>query len=69
MVDLQTGELWGMEAVVRWDHPERGLLDPSEFVPVAEESGLVVPMGERVLKEACERAKEWQERHPTYRRW
>ena len=64
IVDLRTGEPWGMEALVRWEHPERGLLDPSEFVPVAEESGLVVPMGERVLKEACERAKDWQERHP-----
>jgi diguanylate cyclase (GGDEF)-like protein/PAS domain S-box-containing protein len=61
MVDLQTGELWGMEALVRWDHPERGLLEPSEFVPVAEESGLVIPMGEQVLREACFRAKERQE--------
>ncbi len=64
MVDLQTGELWGMEALVRWGHPERGLLEPSEFVPVAEESGLVIPMGEQVLREACFRAKEWQEAHP-----
>jgi diguanylate cyclase (GGDEF)-like protein len=61
MVDLHTGELWGMEALVRWDHPERGLLEPSEFVPVAEQSGLVIPMGEQVLREACFRAKEWQE--------
>jgi diguanylate cyclase (GGDEF)-like protein/PAS domain S-box-containing protein len=61
MVDLQTGELWGMEALVRWEHPERGLLEPSEFVPIAEESGLVIPMGEQILREACFRAKEWQE--------
>ena len=61
MVDLETGELWGMEALVRWDHPERGLLEPSEFVPVAEQSGLVIPMGEQILREACFRAKEWQE--------
>jgi EAL domain-containing protein (putative c-di-GMP-specific phosphodiesterase class I) len=61
MVDLQTGELWGMEALVRWDHPERGLLEPSEFVPVAEESDLVIPMGEQILREACFKAKEWQE--------
>jgi diguanylate cyclase (GGDEF)-like protein/PAS domain S-box-containing protein len=61
MVDLQTGELWGMEALVRWDHPERGLLEPSEFVPVAEQSGLVIPMGEQILRESCFRAKEWQE--------
>jgi diguanylate cyclase (GGDEF)-like protein len=64
IVDLQTDELRGVEALVRWQHPERGLLDPEEFVPGAEKSGLVVPMGERVLKEACYRAKEWQERHP-----
>ncbi|HYQ84129.1 MAG TPA: PAS domain S-box protein, partial [Rubrobacter sp.] len=61
MVDLHTGELWGMEALVRWDHPERGLLEPSEFVPVAEQSGLVIPRGEQVLRESCFRAKEWQE--------
>ncbi len=64
MVDLQTGEQWGMEALVRWDHPERGLLEPSEFVPVAEESGLVIPMGEQILREACFRAKEWQGGNP-----
>ena len=64
MVDLQTGELWGMEALVRWEHPERGLLEPSEFVPLAEESGLVIPMGEQVLRESCFRAKEWQEENP-----
>ena len=64
VVDLQTGELWGMEALVRWDHPERGLLEPSEFVPVAEQSGLVIPMGEQILREACLRAKEWQDESP-----
>jgi diguanylate cyclase (GGDEF)-like protein/PAS domain S-box-containing protein len=65
IVNLQTGELWGMEALVRWGHPERGLLNPDEFVPVAEESGLVVPMGERVLEEACRRAVEWQREFPS----
>ena len=64
VVDLQTGGLWGLEALVRWDHPERGLLDPDEFVPIAEESGLVVPMGELVLGEACRRAAEWQREFP-----
>ena len=64
IVDLQSGELWGMEALVRWDHPERGLLEPSEFVPVAEESDLVIPMGEQILRESCFRAKEWQEENP-----
>ena len=50
--------------MVRWEHPERGLLDPEEFVPIAEESGLVVPMGEQILREACLRAKGWQQDHP-----
>jgi diguanylate cyclase (GGDEF)-like protein len=64
IVNLQTGAVWGMEALVRWDHPECGLLDPDEFVPVAEKSGLVVPMGELVLEEACRRAVEWQRTFP-----
>jgi EAL domain-containing protein (putative c-di-GMP-specific phosphodiesterase class I) len=64
IVNLQTGGVWGVEALVRWDHPERGLLDPDEFVAIAEESGLVVPMGEQVLGEACHRAVEWQKEHP-----
>ena len=64
IVSLQTGELWGMEALVRWEHPERGLLNPDEFVPVAEESGLVVPMGEAVLEEACRQAVAWQRELP-----
>jgi diguanylate cyclase (GGDEF)-like protein/PAS domain S-box-containing protein len=64
IVNLETGELWGMEALVRWEHPERGLLNPDEFVPVAEESGLVVPMGELVFEEACRRAVQWQREFP-----
>ncbi len=55
------GNVWGMEALVRWNHPERGLLNPSEFVATAEESGLVVPMGEQVLRQACRQAASWQE--------
>ena len=64
IVDLQSGKAWGVEALARWQHPERGMLEPKEFMTVAEESGLVVPVGELVLKQACEQAKEWQERHP-----
>jgi len=64
IVSLQTGEVVAVEALVRWEHPERGLLDPEEFVPMAEESGLVIPMGEQVLREASLRAKEWQDAHP-----
>jgi diguanylate cyclase (GGDEF)-like protein/PAS domain S-box-containing protein len=64
IVSLQTGEVSAVEALVRWEHPQRGLLDPEEFVPMAEESGLVIPMGAQVLREACLRASEWQESHP-----
>jgi diguanylate cyclase (GGDEF)-like protein/PAS domain S-box-containing protein len=64
IMSLQTGEVWGMEALVRWNHPERGLLDPWEFMAVAEQSGIVIPMGEQVLEEACRQAKAWQEEHP-----
>jgi diguanylate cyclase (GGDEF)-like protein/PAS domain S-box-containing protein len=58
------GGVGRLEALVRWDHPERGFLDPDEFVPIAEESGLVVPMGEQVLEYACRCAVEWQRQFP-----
>ena len=64
IVDLRSDEVQGVEALVRWNHPERGLLDPEEFIPVAEEIGLIVPLGEAVLEEACRWAVRWQEEHP-----
>ena len=64
IVRLDDGGVSALEALVRWQHPERGLLNPDEFVPVAEESGLVVPMGLAVLEAACLKATAWQETHP-----
>ncbi|KEO82026.1 putative bifunctional diguanylate cyclase/phosphodiesterase [Tumebacillus flagellatus] len=58
-VNVSTGQITGMEALVRWQHPERGLLSPIHFIPLAEETGLIVPIGEWVLKKACEDGQRW----------
>ncbi len=66
VVDLDTGTVVGFEALARWRHPSRGMLLPDLFIPVAEETGLVVELGEWMLAEACRQAREWQRRHPRW---
>ncbi|PYQ18523.1 MAG: hypothetical protein DMF81_24690, partial [Acidobacteria bacterium] len=60
VVSLRTGRIGGFEALVRWNHPERGLLLPADFLSVAEETGVVVPMTSWILKEACSQIRAWQ---------
>ena len=60
IVQLQTGEVKGIEALVRWNHPQRGVLTPAQFIPLAEETGLIVGLGRWVLREACRQAQVWQ---------
>jgi diguanylate cyclase (GGDEF)-like protein len=59
LVHLESGEVTGFEALVRWNHPERGVITPDAFIPVAEEIGLIVPLGDWVLKQACREAATW----------
>jgi diguanylate cyclase (GGDEF)-like protein len=65
VVLVESGQMVGIEASARWEHPERGLLPPSEFVQFAEETGLIISLGRWVLREACKQAAKWHELYPA----
>ncbi|WP_027410753.1 putative bifunctional diguanylate cyclase/phosphodiesterase [Anoxybacteroides tepidamans] len=64
-IQLSTGQVVGMEALIRWNHPERGMISPNTFIPIAEETGLIIPINEWVMERACQQTKQLLEKHPS----
>jgi EAL domain-containing protein (putative c-di-GMP-specific phosphodiesterase class I) len=67
IVSLDNGQLAGFEALIRWQHPERGFINPADFIPLAEDTGLIVPLGLWILKKACQQLCQWQWQSPANR--
>jgi len=67
IVDIATRHILSLEALVRWRHPERGILAASDFIPLADETGLIVPLGRWVIRTACQQLKFWQDQNPSFR--
>ncbi|HSE37879.1 MAG TPA: diguanylate cyclase, partial [Blastocatellia bacterium] len=65
IISLETWRISGFEALLRWEHPEHGYISPLKFIPVAEESGLIIELGQWVLREACQQLRSWQEQFPS----
>jgi diguanylate cyclase (GGDEF)-like protein len=69
IVSLTTGQIIGFEALVRWQHPQTGLIYPGDFIAIAEDTGLIVPIGEWILREACQQLRTWQQKFPNASSW
>jgi diguanylate cyclase (GGDEF)-like protein len=67
IVSLENGQLAGFEALIRWQHPERGFINPADFIPLAEDTGMIAPIGLWILKRACQQLAQWQWQSPAHR--